>query len=288
MLGPLALRAVSAYARHAPLTLARWRVERLALKLSRTYGPDLGLTRVRTRSGLQMDLDLGDWVDQHVYAVGLYEVGVAGVAASLLTAGATAVDIGANIGFFSLLFGQLVGPSGRVLAFEPQPRIVDRLVRNVGLNPNLPIQVDARAVSDAPGRLEFFNGSPGHSGIASLRRREDASDVTTVEVVALDEVLGEDHHVQLIKIDIEGAELHALRGMQRTIEKCSPDLIVEVSDHFLRGMGGSGRELCEHLWQYGYTMYVIDYDGCRQVGEWSDSLPAQFNALFTKRSKLPL
>jgi FkbM family methyltransferase len=283
IVGPAVLRLVAAYARHAPIEIARWRAENLALRLSRAYGPELGTRRIRTRAGMTMELCLSDWVDQHLYAIGQYEADTVSVVSRLLGPGKTAVDVGANVGFFSLLFGQLVGPAGRVIAFEPQPGVIDRLLRNVRLNPDLPITVDNRAVSDRHGSIEFYCGEATHSGVASLRARADAMATARVTTVPLDDVFGTHEAVDFIKIDVEGAECHAIRGMRRIIQTWSPDVVVEVSDAFLKEMGGSARELCEIMWGHGYRMYRIGWDGLFPLKQWTEGLPRQFNALFTKK-----
>jgi hypothetical protein len=91
----------------------------------------------------------------------------------------------------------------------------------------------------------------------------------------------------LIKIDIEGAEHLALQGMVDLLRTSHPDLILEMTDEFLRQMGSSSAELYAYLTRFGYRMYRIDWDGFIPCGQWDDGLPRQFNALFTVRESLP-
>jgi FkbM family methyltransferase len=282
-LGPLALRTVAAYVRNTPIDRGRWRAEFLAIRLARLYGRHIsGPVTVSTRFGFRMKLDLSDWVDQHLYAAGVYEPEVAAVVEALLHENDTAVDIGANVGFFSLLFGQCVGSGGKVIAFEPQPGVFERLNANVALNPVLPVKVERLAVSDAAGVLRFYPGDRSHSGVGSLRPRESEGDAVLVESVRLDDLLSPDLPVHLIKVDVEGAEMRVVNGMKRTIRRYSPHVIVEVSDQFLRESNSSGRELCESLLATGYQMYIIEWGGLRKVDGWKEWFPMQFNALFTK------
>ncbi len=229
-----------------------------------------------------MELDLTDWVDQHIYATGEYEPDVLAVAKAVLRPGMTAVDIGANVGFFSLLFATLVGPQGKVISLEPQPRVHDRLVKNLALNPSLAVDVRKVAASDSAGELSFYCGPADHSGVASLRPLDAAAERITVPTASGDDLLCDCRQIDLIKIDVEGAETRVIRGLSATLDRCQPDLVVEVSNRYLQEMGSSGRELCGMLCSRGYQMFQIDWSGLTPLAGWNDGLSDQFNALFTQ------
>lgn len=252
-----------------------------ALRMARSYGHRLGTATIRTTDGFRMELDLSDWVDQHIYAIGEYESDVVTVVKAALKKGMTAIDIGANVGFFSLLFSTIVGSGGKVLAFEPQPAAIKRLARNIELNPRLAIEVHNLAAADADGEISFYCGPVNHSGVASIRPRKDDQDAIIVRSARADDIIASALSVDLIKIDVEGAETRVIAGLENTIKRSHPHIIVEVSDLYLREMGSSGQELVEKLCGYGYRAFQITSHGLVEVTTWSETLAEQFNALFT-------
>jgi FkbM family methyltransferase len=247
----------------------------------------MGTATVRTRYGFRMQLHLDDWVDQHIYATGLYEDYTAHLLATLVRPGDWAIDVGANIGFFTLLMARQVGPTGRVVAFEPAASTRARLTHNIKLNHLTDVEIHAEAVAEVDGQASFFTGAKDHSGMASLRVLEQNSPAATVRTCRLDDCIAETQRVGLIKIDVEGAEHAAVRGMERTLRHWHPDLIVEISDDYLKEMGRSGQQLTDLVLGLGYRMYLIDWNGLVPLAGWAANLPAQFNALFTVRPELP-
>ena len=91
----------------------------------------------------------------------------------------------------------------------------------------------------------------------------------------------------LLWIDLQGAELLALRGMEKCLRRDRPDLVVEVTDEFLRGVGHSSEALCDFLFDFGYRIYEIAHDGLRPIENAQAAMPPQFNALATTRPLLP-
>ncbi|NHI88387.1 MAG: FkbM family methyltransferase [Candidatus Thorarchaeota archaeon] len=145
--------------------------------------------------------------------------------------GCVAVDIGANVGYFTLVFANLVGTSGRVFAFEPDERIFHILTENIRLNGYQNINLDNRAVSDNNGRQRFYLNS--HLSRSGLTPSGSTKRITEVETVKLDTLNFE--RVDWVKIDVEGAEVSVLKGMKRTIsDNPNIQLIVEfVPEHIV-------------------------------------------------------
>ena len=283
----LPVRVASAYLRTVTWDIARWRVVTYALRQTKAHGQTLGTATVKTHHGFKMCLRLHDWVDQHVWATGNYEDSTALTIAALLNAGDVAVDIGANIGFFTLLMAQRVGPSGVVWAFEPSSATRQRLLANIELNQVGHVKVRKEAISDREGEAPFFAGNDDHTGLASLRALGADDSSYRVRTSRLGACIDADPPPRLIKIDIEGAEHLALLGMREILAAHHPDLIIEMSDHYLAQMGSSSSEVYTFLCDLGYRMYVIHWDGVSACARWDDSLPVQFNALFTVRTHLP-
>ncbi|MCC7409197.1 MAG: FkbM family methyltransferase [Phycisphaeraceae bacterium] len=271
--------------RRLPRSL-RWRLHARVRALMGRIGPLTGDMVVRTVHGFRFHAQRDERLGRHVYATGDYEPATARRIAASLRPGDVMVDVGANAGFFSLLAARCVGGKGRVHAFEPSPTTRQWLGQNIAINRAANVIIPhAQALSDKAGTLELHQGPVDHSGVTSLRPIQGASAVHQVPVARLDDLLAPSRPVRLIKIDVEGAELLALRGMTRTLTAHHPDLIIEVTDEFLRFMGGSAVELREMLAGMGYAGYVLDHEGLRPwpagLGEVPAEFPPQFNAFFT-------
>ncbi len=283
----IALESLAFYLRWSPWEFGRWRLLNLALPLSRWVLRGKHYRTVRTRYGFLLRLDQGDWLGRHVYVTGDYEPATARLIAERLQPGDLFIDVGANIGFFTLLGSRRVGPSGLVVAFEPLVRARSELEANLSRNGASNVIVRSEAVSDISGEAAYYAGPEDHQGCSSLRAIEDVSEVSRVRTIRLDDVLPTDRRVALMKIDVEGAEAKVLAGMHERLKRDRPDLIVEVTESYLNALGDSVETLCEPLFRLGYRMYAISDGGLAPVAESdasSGSWGEQFNALFTTQT----
>lgn len=132
--------------------------------------------------------------------------------------GMVVVDVGANQGLYSLLFSELVGPSGEVFAFEPEPTMFRALVHNCKRNSAGNIRLFPFALGSNCGTATLSRSllNSGDNRLAA-GPREHFSAEAQVEIVTLDEVIG-DHHIDFIKIDVQGWEFEVFRGMDRTLQ----------------------------------------------------------------------
>jgi FkbM family methyltransferase len=205
-----------------------------------------------------MILNPADFVDRYVFVEGEYEGSNLKFLRSVCKPGSTFIDIGANIGWFTLAAAQNAGPTGAVYAFEPAPAIFRRLSQNVALNQNAScgsITLINKAVADCEGEVPFYESTDGNSGLSSMRDiGSPSNERVMVPVTVLDAMLGSLPSVTLIKMDIEGAEMKALRGMRALIERDHPVLVIELTDEFLREMGSSAKDLCELVEAWGYVV----------------------------------
>ena len=153
---------------------------------------------------------------------------------SNLREGHTALDVGANVGCYALLFGQWVGPSGKVFAFEPSPETFAALTRHVALNSldKIVTTVNA-AVSDQSSALDFLAlDTVGMSRLLLRGEQADASQVIRVPATSIDEFCQREGVLpNLVKIDVEGFELSVLRGARETIKACGERLALFVEMH---------------------------------------------------------
>ena len=151
----------------------------------------------------------------------------------LLAPGDVFYDIGANVGFFTLVGARLVGPSGRVVAFEPVPWCASAVGRNIELNAFDHAQIRAEAVGaqDASGRL-LVVGEASWSHLESTGRHADVREEIDVRVVSIDSLVGrgEIPPPDVLKIDTEGAELQAIEGARATIAEHRPAIVCELHD----------------------------------------------------------
>lgn len=174
-----------------------------------------------------------------------------------LAPGGVAIDIGANIGLHTLAMALRVGSEGRIFALEPNPRLVASLQKSLRLNRfSDRVSIHAKAATDrsGPGRLFLA----GHSPESSLYPVDDAREIE-IETITIDEVVPAGTAVDLIKIDVEGAEPVVYRGMRRILDE-SPDLtiIMEWSrTHFLRS-GHDPRRFLDELSADGFQAFRLD------------------------------
>lgn len=153
---------------------------------------------------------------------------------SSLQAGHTALDVGANVGCYSLLFGQWVGSTGKVFAFEPAPETFKALSSHVALNSLDGVMIPVnKAVSDESSSVDFLAlNTLGMSRLLVQNERAEASQVIRVPAVSIDEFCAREKVLpNLIKIDVEGFELSVLRGARETIKACRDRLALFVEMH---------------------------------------------------------
>lgn len=181
-------------------------------------------------AGLKMDLrHASAW-----YGHGTNELPVQDAVGATLRPGDVFFDIGANVGFFSLIAARLVGPRGSVVAFEPVPANAAAIRRNASLNRLTNVHVIEAAVSDDEGVAELrLDRHPGGAVLASPGSRDGrGKEIITVPRVTIDGLV-ERHEAPvptLIKIDVEGTEDKVLAGLARTAVRCRPVLICEFDD----------------------------------------------------------
>ena len=280
----LAIAAVAFYLRLTPISFGRWKLIKCILPKLREGGHELGERLVQTRYGFKFRSDLGDWLGQYVYLTGTYEPSTAKAIAGLLASSDTFIDVGANSGFFTLLASNCVGPGGRVMSFEPVPSMHKRLLDNISLNGMKNISVQNAALSNAEGTISFFEGPEGHKGISSLRHLDNAAATLEVKTLPLDSIGSTLAAVNLIKIDVEGAEQLVLEGTVDILRKHHPYLVIEITDEYLRAFGHTAIQLAHFLTELGYRMYRIGSNGLSLMEPERAADEKQFNALFAHRA----
>ncbi len=193
---------------------------------------------------------------------GTYEPEVCAQFRRVLRPGMGVLDLGANIGFFALLAASLVGPDGTVLAVEPNPRNVRLLEASRRLNGFGQLSVLQVAAGSSHGLL-VLNSSYSNGTTAGLP--DDVEGVLAAETVPalrIDGVIPADRRIDLIKIDVEGAEYPALLGCEATIRAHRPVIVSEFSPGLMPGISGiDGPGYLRWLIGLGYTLSVLRPDG---------------------------
>ncbi|MET3666156.1 FkbM family methyltransferase [Caulobacter sp. 1776] len=186
------------------------------------------------------------------------EPGTGDVLRRLVQPGMTVADVGANIGLLTLLLAWATGPSGKVIAFEPEAIPRSNLEKMKHLNGLSWVEVRDQAVGEKPGRLTFHvSDIIGHSSLYALPEAEEARTVE-VEVVRLDDVAPA-KRMDVVKIDVEGAELDVLAGMRGLIAK-NPDLaiVAEFGPEHLKRVGQTPAQWFKAFTDEGFKAYIID------------------------------
>jgi FkbM family methyltransferase len=209
--------------------------------------------------GARFSVDLRDRIQRQMWCAS-YEPHVTHCLKSILRPGDTFVDVGAHIGYHSFYAAGVVGTTGRVFSFEPDPSVYARLKRN--LEPFPHAYAFHYAVWKHEAELLFERSSCAQeSGWGSLTtvRTLGTGEQIPIHAVSLDGWSREidSSAVRAIKIDAEGSELAVLKGATKLIEESRPVLLLEVNDVVLRQGGASGNLILSELRDLGYRIYEI-------------------------------
>jgi FkbM family methyltransferase len=281
-LGRLALGALRAYARIAPTERGGFRLARLA----RRFVPRAAWRDdFRTPDDVRLSLDLATYPDCCM-AAGLYELDTLRLIRRTLRPGDHFADCGANVGYFTLAAARLVGPTGRVDAFEPDPLNRARLEAHLAANDSPAwVRVHPVALSDRPGEATLYHptGDARNHGEASLFAPPGATTAQsyTVSTARLDDIL--DASPRLVKMDIEGAELTALRGAERLLRSPrSPAFVIEHNPTSAATAGHRSGDLLRLLQQHqpAYRAYWIGWRRREMSADAIDAMPRQGNILY--------
>lgn len=217
------------------------------------------------KGGLKMKLRIEDWVQQNIFLHGYYEENETNYLLNKSKNVNTFIDIGANVGYFSLLTSaNICKNNGKIFAFEPITRTFERLQENIFLNNITCINNYKIAISDSNTSLEINIGNDQNWGMSSINKHDQLSSLSeTVKCQTLDSFC-EEHHItaiDLVKIDVEGAEFKVLKGMINVIQLYKPEILIEIIDTHLNQQGVNSSDIFKYLWSKGYRSYEIGNKG---------------------------
>lgn len=207
------------------------------------------------RKSIKLDLDLDDWIQQQLYFLGDYEKNEIDYLHTVLKQGDTFIDVGGNIGLFSLNASRIVGPAGKVYAFEAFKPNYEKFSKHLILNNLRNVTLEHLAVSEQSGYIEIlYNENYGNVGMASSYL-QDFTAKERVQSTSLDAYVKAQHmtKIDLIKIDIEGGEFSALKGMPEILTRYQPKIIIEINNIALKSSNHHEEELLQLLLQKGYS-----------------------------------
>jgi FkbM family methyltransferase len=257
---------IAQYVKRTPPHPGRGVLARLAWRLDPHEFVHEMAPGVRISVRLDRDEDLAYWTNRYEQHDDVR------VFVSLLRPGMVVIDVGANIGMYTMLAARAVGPGGRVFGFEPVPHVYQRLTGNLAVSGITNATPHRIALSDTTGTASFYLGR--NDSMGSLYRAQTAAAIE-VPTETLDGFLERNgvERVDAMKIDAEGAEMHIVRGARRLLGRTDrPLLFVEHNDTALRAAGSSAQELFEAIVGHGYAPHLVERGRLRAV----DSLAEPF------------
>ncbi len=217
---------------------------------------------VQTPLGFRILGNTNDLIQRHIYLFGVWEPDATAAVRRLLKPGSTVVDVGANIGYFSLLAAISVGQQGSVHAIEALPSTRRLLRRNLASNQMSNIRVHAVAASDREGLVEMFRARPAFIGSSSTKA--GAVSEGAVPSARLDDLLAEVEpgRVTLLKVDVEGDEAAVLRGATKLLSgmPAGAAALVELAPPDEVAAGDDAAAVLELMSNYGFVAYALSND----------------------------
>ena len=190
---------------------------------------------------------------------GFYEKYETELFKKLIKKGMVVVDIGANIGYYTLLAARFVGEEGKVFAFEPDPYNYSLLCKNIQVNGHRNVIPVRKAVFSKSGKMKLFLDKSNLGGHSLSEANVDKGASITIEVTSLDDYFkNTDYKIDVIKVDVQGSEMEVLEGMTNTInQNDNVKIITEFWPTGLQNSGSSPTGFLNKLIECGFALYQI-------------------------------
>jgi FkbM family methyltransferase len=180
---------------------------------------------------------------------------------STVRKGDVVLDIGANVGYFTKLFADLVGRRGEVHAFEPVPASFELLCKNIHSFPrNENVHMNCLALGETDQNVVLYLPNDDYGQAALIRHREGSWSTSqirelNVKMMRLDKYAERLTKIDFIKCDVEGAELLVLRGGRSTLRRCRPKIFLEIEERWTSSFGWTGSDVVRFLQEIGYRQF---------------------------------
>lgn len=205
----------------------------------------------------------------HLFAIhGYYDWRILAVATYLCRPGDRIIEVGANVGTETISFADVVGPEGRVYAFEPLQTNLDYLHRVVQAASLSQVEIVPAAVSDRGGTVRFIPPTNSHeSGVGHIgaETHHTHAPAVLVECLTLDSFVADKKPIRLIVIDAEGAEVAILKGGRHFLQRDRPVIVVEAQEAHLRRFGFGLADLYSELRAHSYSIFEMIRFGLKEV-----------------------
>jgi FkbM family methyltransferase len=256
-------RAGRAYVRYAPRMPGK---AALIRHLDPALRDDPLTATARTRFGAAIPVVTSDIIQRYLYQFGIWEPHLTRWIQRTLRPGDTFIDVGANIGYYTLLAARLVGPGGHVVAIEPSPQFRQVMTSAISSAQHRNIRVAGVAAAGVRKQETFWLEDPANLGGTTMIRPRCGTPVFTADVLPLTEILTmeEARRARLLKIDVEGAEAQVIEGLVPMLSSLRPDaeITVEITPRLLARQGQTPDDVLSPLREAGFHVYRVpnDYD----------------------------
>jgi len=256
------------------------------LKVAKSLGIADKVYKKRLHNSFYMFLNPTEHIQQQLFWYGYYEKELSDLLKKMLRTNDVFIDIGANIGYFSLLSAKIL-PSIKVFSFEPVKDLFQKMNENFSLNDSKNIVAISAAVGEMNEQRELYLSAPDNLGMSSFQQPENYSGKKEkVEVIAFDDWFKTSglKKISLIKLDIEGSELAALKGMRVVLEEQKPALVVEINPETLSQFGLKPLDIYNYLNQLNFDGFLIS-ENSRLEHLNSIEIDQTINVLFIHKDK---
>jgi FkbM family methyltransferase len=227
--------------------------------------------------GVCMKVDISKHMGRSIYWRGAHDWRPIFTMEKILQPGNVMIDVGANQGEYTLWAARKVFPNGKVLAFEPMESLFEQLQENINLNPRFAqiITPFKLGLSDHKGDINLYGKANDNEGVNTIYPTTEHQ--ILIQKIALDSL---DNHlayqdisrIDLIKIDVEGAELQVLRGAKKALLEFKPSLIIEINEQACQAAGYQGMDILNYLKPIGYVFFEIGLRGrLKQIHQLNNS-----------------
>ena len=246
------LQLYSFWLKKWPYQRAKWRFYNTAINMCRSKNQVMIAESLFKK---KYKIFSQDYAGSNLLVTGVWEPYVSMIIERILQPGDVFLDVGANFGYFSILASELVQKTGKVMSFECNPNIAALLKENAQINGCENITLYEHALGDHEGKADFFLSSTD-TGHGSLDQAKNSQRIS-VNIHKYDD-LNLDCEVRLIKIDVEGAELRVLKGMNSLLSSAhKPYVICEMSNKFDGRGGDKVKDIMEYMCDFGYVAKFI-------------------------------
>lgn len=221
--------------------------------ITKLVGKSSGIAIKKTPWKTLIEVDIHEGIGKSIHNLGIYDIAVSETLWRLIKPGDFVLDIGANIGYTTNLCSFKIGSTGKVWAFEPNPKLLQRLRRNIEYLKNRNIQLFPVGLSDSndEGFLVLPDSYNDNEGVAFIGSGNEENTIK-VELKRLDDLIPQDAIINVLKIDVEGHEMAVFKGAEKIFDRKGIESIV-FEDH-----DAYPSPVAKFLLERGYKIYRIE------------------------------